>query len=38
MSNSDLEAVTALSVALTGFSAFHLRGTGLLETDRKSVV
>lgn len=32
MSNSDLEAVTALSVALTGFSAFHLRGTGLLET------
>jgi hypothetical protein len=31
MAHSDLEAVTKLSVVLTGFSAFRLRGTGLLE-------
>lgn len=32
MADSDVDAVTNLSVALTGFSTFHLRGTGLLET------
>ncbi|OJF92957.1 hypothetical protein [Pararhizobium antarcticum] len=32
MPNSEIDAITALSVDLTGFSAFHLRGTGLLET------
>jgi hypothetical protein len=31
MAHSNLEAVTTLSVVLTGFSAFRLRGTGLLE-------
>jgi hypothetical protein len=31
MAHSDLEVVTTLSVVLTGFSAFRLRGTGLLE-------
>ncbi|MEI6098387.1 MAG: hypothetical protein WCS20_08820, partial [Alphaproteobacteria bacterium] len=35
MANSDLDAITALSVALTGFTAFHLRGTGLLDTYTK---
>jgi hypothetical protein len=32
MANSDVEGMTALSVALTGFSAYHLQGTGLLKT------
>ncbi|WP_137154214.1 hypothetical protein [Rhizobium sp. FKL33] len=31
MPNVQLDTFTALSVALTGFSAFHLRGTGLVE-------
>jgi hypothetical protein len=35
MTNSDHEAITSLSVTLTGFSAFHLRGTGLIETYTK---